>query len=292
MKRIPLSKGKLAMVDDDDYDWLMQWKWYAHSAHGKWYARRHEGRTKTYMHTQVSGFKRVSLVDGDGLNNQRANHRDASLCPSGQSDVKWCPRCEWTKPVQDFNFNASLTDGLQSYCRDCQRKLGAESRARKPPLRASEMSPERYAALRVSRQKYYAKISHRVRERNLAAKFAISYEEKLAMFEAQEGRCGSCFRPLPPMGVEGTKEPSVDHSHVSGKVRSLLCSRCNSSEGLLGRDFRNSFAVGAYQMNDGPYYGPITVVTDLGTWTSVIGTVDGAIGRIWQGPAISGETAP
>ncbi len=29
MKRIPLTQGKFAIVDDEDYDWLMQWKWCA-----------------------------------------------------------------------------------------------------------------------------------------------------------------------------------------------------------------------------------------------------------------------
>jgi len=28
MERIPLTKGKEALVDDRDYDYLMQWKWY------------------------------------------------------------------------------------------------------------------------------------------------------------------------------------------------------------------------------------------------------------------------
>lgn len=30
-KQIPLSNGQFAIVDDADYDWLMQWKWSFHS---------------------------------------------------------------------------------------------------------------------------------------------------------------------------------------------------------------------------------------------------------------------
>jgi hypothetical protein len=32
MKQITLTKGQFAIVDDEDYEWLSQWKW--HVAHG------------------------------------------------------------------------------------------------------------------------------------------------------------------------------------------------------------------------------------------------------------------
>jgi hypothetical protein len=83
MKEIPLTKGKTALVDDADYDWLCQWRW--HCAAGDRYAARGNG---IYMHRQIMGlpevrnprgengnYPEVDHVDRDGLNNQRGNLR-------------------------------------------------------------------------------------------------------------------------------------------------------------------------------------------------------------------------
>ncbi len=40
MKEIQLTQGKVALVDDEDYDYLNQWKWFANLQNGKFYARR------------------------------------------------------------------------------------------------------------------------------------------------------------------------------------------------------------------------------------------------------------
>lgn len=194
--------------------------------------------------------------------------------------MKRCPKCDWHKPLSDFNRNKRTPDGLQTYCRLCQKVVCKASYEKNPRPRA-DLSTEGLARIRQDQREYYARNAQRVRERNLTMKFGITYEDKLAMHEAQEGLCGSCFGPLPPMGVEGVREPAVDHSHLTGKVRSLLDSNCNMADGLLGRDFRVAFSMGMYQLNDGPYFGPIAVISDLGTWTSVVKRVNGELGRTW-----------
>lgn len=51
------------------------------------------------------------------------------------------------------------------------------------------------------------------------------------MIERQNGRCGICA--MPPNGV-GIRGFLVDHDHATGRIRGLLCVRCNSSLGGLG----------------------------------------------------------
>ena len=81
MKEIPLTQGKVAIVDDDMYDYLMQWSWYASQTKKTWYVRRSEGHKKIYMHRQImqapKGFD-VDHRDGNGLHNWRENLRVCS----------------------------------------------------------------------------------------------------------------------------------------------------------------------------------------------------------------------
>lgn len=98
MKQIPLTQGKYATVDDEDYDFLIQWKWRALKATRKqvrcvWYAHRTTARPNrkgVYMHQEVlrrCGFEKVQQcdhLDADGLNNQRKNLR-----PATSSQNRW-----------------------------------------------------------------------------------------------------------------------------------------------------------------------------------------------------------
>lgn len=83
MKEIKLSQGKVALVDDADYDWLSQWKWYAAKGGNSFYAQRNikvNGQNSPIkMHRFILGLTDTKVfsdhIDGDGLNNQRSNLR-------------------------------------------------------------------------------------------------------------------------------------------------------------------------------------------------------------------------
>jgi hypothetical protein len=91
MKLIPLTQGKFAQVDDEDYEYLNQWKWCADTSDQKvFYAKRiHyiEGgkgkiRRKISMHRLIMKVEKPNILidhkDHDGLNNQKYNLRVAT----------------------------------------------------------------------------------------------------------------------------------------------------------------------------------------------------------------------
>lgn len=91
MKEIQLTQGKVALVDDADYDWLNQWKWFAAKAKNTVYAHRNErvnGRQLTVrMHRIILGLTDpkdfCDHSNGDGLDNQRSNIRRCTKRENG-----------------------------------------------------------------------------------------------------------------------------------------------------------------------------------------------------------------
>ncbi len=88
MKQIALSRGLVALVDDEDYEKVKAYNWYARSnERGEtWYAVRvvynQDGTTQTIrMHNFIMGIPegmQMDHVDRNGLNNQRQNMRVAT----------------------------------------------------------------------------------------------------------------------------------------------------------------------------------------------------------------------
>lgn len=78
MKQIPLTCGLVALVDDEDYPMISQFKWHVQQTRVL-YAVRRFGETKQYMHRMILGLTdrkdQVDHIDFDGLNNQKSNLR-------------------------------------------------------------------------------------------------------------------------------------------------------------------------------------------------------------------------
>lgn len=67
--------------------------------------------------------------------------------------------------------------------------------------------------------------------------YGITPEEFKAMVVKQEGKCPICNGVL-ELGVDGRsgKRAVIDHDHATGRVRGVLCRRCNLGLGLVERD--------------------------------------------------------
>jgi hypothetical protein len=95
MKEITLTKGYRAIVDDDDYEWLSQFKWHAAIRKSKVYAARSVSpsnglRSMVYMHRAIIGMNDVEVDhrDADGLNNARKNLRTATRAQNNHNRLK------------------------------------------------------------------------------------------------------------------------------------------------------------------------------------------------------------
>ena len=85
-KSIPLTRGKFALVDDEDFDGLNQLKW---QCHAKGYAVCHNGprltRKMTWMHRVImktpDGMS-TDHINGDKLDNRRSNLR---ICTAAEN---------------------------------------------------------------------------------------------------------------------------------------------------------------------------------------------------------------
>lgn len=85
MELIKLTKGQFAQVDNWNYDWLNQWKWYADKHPKTYYARRDvyiNGKRKSiYMHRLIMNTPdnmEADHQDHNGLNCQEYNMRNAT----------------------------------------------------------------------------------------------------------------------------------------------------------------------------------------------------------------------
>lgn len=86
VREIPLTQGFVALVDDEDYERVMQFKWYAHRDNGNVYARsdirRNGKKVSLRLHRFILDAPPDVLVDhadGNGLDCTRRNIRFATV---------------------------------------------------------------------------------------------------------------------------------------------------------------------------------------------------------------------
>ncbi len=98
MKKIPLTQGQVALVDDEDYEYLCKSKWCAFYSHGRYYAVRTVWENKRnkiiLMHRQILNppkGKEVDHINHNGLDNRKKNIRIATRSQNNQNQRK-CTR--------------------------------------------------------------------------------------------------------------------------------------------------------------------------------------------------------
>ena len=126
---------------------------------------------------------------------------------------KLCTACQQYKLLDEFNKNKDGKFGKHSICRQC--------------------TTER------NRFRYANGDSYAVRLKKLYGLTVKEYEE---LYAESQGKCQSC-------GIkeeELTRRLAVDHCHNTGKVRGLLCGKCNTALGQLNDNLDTISALYSY----------------------------------------------
>ena len=86
MKKIKLTRGEYAIVDEEDFEWLNRDKWYCQVSSGIKYAARRDRFEIVYMHRLILGTpedKFTDHINQNGLDNRRDNLRVVDAVTNG-----------------------------------------------------------------------------------------------------------------------------------------------------------------------------------------------------------------
>lgn len=131
---------------------------------------------------------------------------------------KECSKCKRVLPVSFFSKKANDAELYRSSCRECLNKARAEA--------------------------YW---------RTILKRHGLSASEYQALLDTQDGRCAICRSSGGDAGRKGHtiyRFLRIDHCHRSGKVRGLLCDKCNLGIGNFNDDPQWLEAAVAYLRRD------------------------------------------
>jgi hypothetical protein len=113
--------------------------------------------------------------------------------------TKTCTSCKEEKRIEEFHKNALGRFGKDARCKVCRCE---------------------------ARRARYKTIPDESRAASLKYYHGITIQQYESMAAAQDGVCYICNNTCP-----SGKRLAVDHCHVTGKIRKLLCTRCNNGLG-------------------------------------------------------------
>ena len=121
-----------------------------------------------------------------------------------------CSQCKIEKPENEYYIRKDRPNGKGrlSECKECTKSRTIKRYKKDPDL---------------------------VNDARAAKLYGLSLEEVVQMRKDSNGICAICNRE----GLHHHKRLVIDHDHETGKVRGLICSRCNSAIGFLGDDICN-----------------------------------------------------
>jgi len=158
---------------------------------------------------------------------------------------KRCTKCGQWKPTWEFHHNKIRADGLHGQCKTCRLadaiRYQAEHKQKRHDylakyyvehreeqnIRSAKWAVEHPEKVRTRAREWAARNPDKVRAKELARKYGLTPEGYSELLATQNGVCAICGK------TPNSKNLCVDHDHNTGKIRGLLCDRCNTVLGQV-----------------------------------------------------------
>lgn len=157
---------------------------------------------------------------------------------------KRCTRCEQDKPLDAYRRGQGYKNGIRAECKACEAERLKRWRTANPE-RVKKQTARRTVKQRLNGTGYFSGdplVALQRRNSYLKRKYGITLEDEQRMREAQGGRCATC---------DELAILHVDHCHITGKVRGLLCDNCNRAAGAVEDDPARLRALAEYMERGG-----------------------------------------
>ena len=143
-----------------------------------------------------------------------------------KNNIKICSKCKNPKSILEFCNNKCNIDGLECWCRECHKeKIRIKNQIRQ---RKYKETRKRY------NDTHKEQMSKQKAEKRLSTRYGITIEDYRVMQENQNGKCSICNKEQTRLNRNNKPiRLAVDHDHKTGRIRGLLCYKCNSGIGYF-----------------------------------------------------------
>ena len=141
--------------------------------------------------------------------------------------MKVCSKCKQEKELDEFPINQTKIDGHAYLCKECTKEYGREYRKdenNKIKIKENRKLKKEHMTITSKEYREEHKDNYLKYYENAKLKrHGITREQYNEMYTKQEGKCAICGKHQ----NDSVRILAIDHDHITGKFRGLLCGKCN-----------------------------------------------------------------
>lgn len=142
--------------------------------------------------------------------------------------MKQCSICKLIKSEIEFHKNKNRKDKLDSRCKSCKHENNILNKEKYKALHHQRYLLKK-EEINKKNKEWFHKNPEKSRNQKLLYTYGITLEQRNLLIKNQDNKCKICLEDL---NVLDSKSIHVDHNHITGRVRGILCKKCNSMIGL------------------------------------------------------------